>query len=380
MNKDNANYTRKEEHPLPDIFNQTLSYLRTQIVDRNAQISTVNAEKKLDIKPVEFQEVNLENYMDDKDIIDRTLWDLQNFRLFYIDVLGNIHLHNILPMDFDHRHINVVYKGRRGIPALEMMQEDVRSFFENMTTIPNSDSFRQRMWEELGDAFKEINRWYSDKDAFAKPVSVKRFIECGGPAGFGGELLGASVKQFADRQSTFLMVMGHNERKKFDDPSTPIPWIVLSPETSSGLTNIDYELSQGYKDRGAYLSFFKRDEKGAITGIKQWGYPIADEKKGKKQKDISVIKDITLTDIEGLTDEQREMLESLTDGKNFMKWYRMKALTEMRRLLTVLIEEAGRRGRYEKEEKFKKLQISIDVKIDNEDISSSPAKLSVFEV
>jgi hypothetical protein len=63
-----------------------------------------------------------------------------------------------------------------------------------------------------------------------------------------------------------------------------------------------------------------------------------------------------------------------------MKWYRMKALAEMSRLLTVLIEEAGRRGRYEKEEKFKKLQISIDVKIDKEDISSSPAKLSVFEV
>ena len=59
MNKDKSGYTRKDEHPLPDIFNQTLSYLRTQIVDRNAQISTVNAEKKLDIKPVKFKEVNL---------------------------------------------------------------------------------------------------------------------------------------------------------------------------------------------------------------------------------------------------------------------------------------------------------------------------------
>lgn len=380
VNKDNPNYTRKEEHPLPDIFNQTLSYLRTQVVDRSAQISTINAENNLDIKSVEFREVNLKNYMDDKDIIDRTLWELQNFRLFYIDILGNIHLHNILPMDFNHRHINVVYKGLRGIPALEMMQEDVRSFFENMATIPNSNSFRQKMWEILGDAFKEINRWYSDKDAYAKPVSVKRFIECGGPAGFGGELLGASVKQFADRQSTFLMVMGHNERRKFDDPSTPIPWIVLSPETSSGLTNIDYELSQGYKDRGAYLSFFKRDEKGEITGIKQWGYPVADEKKGRKQKDVSVIKDITLTDIEGLTDEQKEMLISLTDGKNFMKWYRIKALTEMRRLLTVLIEGAGKIGRFEKEVRFKKLQISTDAKIDKEENTSSPKMLRVFEV
>ena len=74
------------------------------------------------------------------------------------------------------------------------------------------------------------------------------------------------------------------------------------------------------------------------------------------------------------------MLESLTDGKNFMTWYRIKALTEMRRLLTVLIEEAGRRGRFEKEERFKKLQISTDVKIEKEDTTVSPKVLRVFEV
>lgn len=368
LNKDDPKYTRKEEHPLPDIFSQTLAYLRTQVVDRNAQISTINAENNLDIKPIEFQEVNLQNYMDDIDIITRTLWDLQNFRLFYIDVLGNIHLHNILPMDFEHRHINVVYKGLRGIPALEMMQEDVRSFFEKMTTIPSSDSFRKKMWEFLGEAFLEINRWYSDKEAHAKPVSVNKFIECGGPAGFGGELLGASVKQFADRQSTFLMVIGHNERKKFNEPSMPIPWIVLSPETGSGLANIDYELSQGYKDRGAYMSFFARDEKGEVTGIRQWGYPEADTKAGEKPEDISVIKDITLLDIDGLTEEQVAMLKSLTDGEKFMKWYKLKALTEIKGLITVLIEGAGKIGRFDKEKEFKKLQIDIENRISKENV------------
>ena len=380
LNKDDPKYTRKEEHPLPDIFSQTLAYLKTQVVDRNAQISTINAENSLDIKPIKFQEVNLENYMEDLDIVTRTLWDLQNFRLFYIDVLGNIHLHNILPMDFEHRHINVVYKGLRGIPALEMMQEDVRSFFEKMTTIPSSESFRKKMWEYLGDAFLEINRWYSDKEAHAKPVSVNKFIECGGSAGFGGELLGASVKQFADRQSTFLMIIGHNERKKLNDPSMPIPWIVLSPETGSGLANIDYELSQGYKDRGAYMSFFARDEHGKVTGIKQWGYPEADTRVGEKTEDISVIKDITLSDIDGLTDEQVMMLKSLTEGEKFMKWYKQKALTEMGGLLTVLVEVAGKIGRFDKEKEFKKLQIDIENKTTKEDVSFQQIVSGFMEV
>jgi len=363
LNKDNRNFTRKSELVLPDIFSQTLAYLRTQVVDRNARLSTLNALHGLDIRAIEFKEVHLDNYRDDPDIVARTLWELQNFRLFYIDVLGNIHLHNTLPMDFDRRHIEVVYKGMRGIPALEMMQEDVRSFFENMPTIPDSSSFRKKMWERLSEAFCEINRWYSDREAYAKPVSVKKFIECGGPAGFGGELLGASVKQFADRQSTFLMIIGHNERRKFDDPSTPIPWIVLSPETNSGVVNIDYELSQGYRDRGAYLSFFARDEKGEITGIRQWGYPEANDKRGQKQDDITVIKDITLSDIHGLTEGQIGMLKQLSDGKWFMRWYRTKALYEMRYLIARLVEQAGKTGRFEKEEKFKVLQIEIEDKI-----------------
>jgi hypothetical protein len=363
FHKDDPYYAPKKEKILPDIFEQTLEYLKNQQQSRNTKIDRLNKKHGLDIRHIEFQEANLHNYMDDPDVIDRTLWELKNFRLFYIDILGNIHLHNVLPMDFEHRHLDVVYKNLRGIAALEAMQEDVRHFFEEMTTIPKSEGFREKMWEHLGVVFTEINRWYSDKDAYAKPVSVKKFIECGGPAGFGGELLGASVKQFADRQSTFLMVIGHNEPKKFDDPDTPIPWIKLSPETSSGLVHIDYELSQGYKDKGAYLSFFARNDKGEITGIKQWGYPPVNKLDGRKQSDIRRIRDITLTDIEGLTAKQVEMLKLLTDGKTFMKWYRKKALKEVERLLSVLIEEAGKTGRFVKEKKFMKLQVDVYKKI-----------------
>ncbi len=363
LHKDDPTYQRKEEHPLPNIFIQTLDYLRTQHVHTNTKIAILNEDKRLNIHPIEYREVNLENYREDPDIIARTLWELKNFRLYYIDVLGNIHLHNILPMDFEHRLINVVYKGRRGLAALELMQEDVRQFFEHMRTIPNSESFRMRMWETLGKAFLEINRWYSDKEAHAKPVSVKKFIDCGGPAGFGGELIGASVKQFADRKSMFLMIIGHNERKKYDDPDMPVPWIYLSPETDSGLANIDYELSQGYKDRGAYLSFFLRDKKGEITGIRQWGFPLAEKGAGQKQSQIRRIKDITLEDINGLDVKQIEMLKMLKDGKKFMTWYRKKALKEIERHLSLLVEEAGKVGRFVKEEKFLKMQVAVFKKL-----------------
>lgn len=361
--KDDPYYERKEELPLPDIFEKTLEYVKTKQKERDAKIDDLNKKYGLDMRHVAFQEANVQNYRDDPDVIARALWELKNFRLFYIDILGNIHLHNVLPMDFEKRHLEVVYKNLRGIEALEVMQEDVRHFFEEMTTIPNSDGFREKMWENLGVVFTEINRWYSDKDAYAKPVSVKKFIECGGPAGFGGELLGASVKQFADRQSTFLMVIGHNEPKKFDDPDTPTPWIKLSPETSSGLVNIDFELSPGYEHKGDYLSFFARDDRGEITGIKRWGFPPVNKTQGNKQSDIIRIKDLTLTDIEGLTAKQVEMLKLLTEGKTFMKWYRKKALKEVERLLSILIEDAGRTGRFVKEKKFMKMQVDIYKKI-----------------
>jgi hypothetical protein len=363
LHKDDPNHQLKPQHELPDIFVRTLTKVRAEVIAKNETIARLNAENGLDIKPVAIREATLENYMDDPDVINRALWDLKNFRLFFIDILGNIHLHNLLPLDFNQRVIQVDYKNRHGIQALEKMQEDIRSFFEKLDTIPNSQAFRLKMWEELGEALLEINRWFSDHKAFAKPVSVKKFVECGGPAGFGGEFLGISGKRFSDRQATFLMVIGHCERKKFDDPDTKIPWITFSSRTQSGLANIDYELSQGYSDRGAILTFFKRDENGFTTGLRKWGYRVIDKDKGEKSSDITLIEDMTDTDISGLGVRQAAMLKYLSDGTNFLQWCRMKAMKEIDDLLVDAIEDAGRTARFEKEKLLHRIQRDVKEKI-----------------
>jgi hypothetical protein len=396
-NKDKPGYVRKTEHPLPDIFRQTLAYVREQAALNNAKIANINTEHKLDIKPNAYREVNLDNYRDDPEVISRALWDLQHFRLFYMDILGNLHLHSLLPLDFEHRRMDVEYKELHGISALEQMQEDIRSFFEGMDTIPDSNAFRARMWKVLGPAFTEINRWYSDVDAYAKAVSVKRFADMGGPAGFGSEFIGTSVKQFADRQANFMVVMGHNDRKKFGDPDTLLPWISLSPETGSGLANIDDEMSKEYEDRGSIMTIFKRDEKGAITGIRRWGYPDAniiqrimlahailgnDMNKAArilyrkeylfKQSALTGIKDLTCLDLEGLNRDQAKMLKRLSNGKEFMRWYRMKILAELEPLLNKAVFEAEALGRSGKEKDLRRLRAQFE-KNKKPESASAPA-------
>ncbi|MBN1655576.1 MAG: hypothetical protein JXA30_17545 [Deltaproteobacteria bacterium] len=368
LHKDEPGYRFKDQHELPDIFSRTLAFVRTRVEERNLQIYSLNAEKGLDIRPIAYREVNFNNYMEDPDVIRRTLWDLKNFRLFFIDILGNIHLHNLLPLDFTRRVIEVQYKNRRGIRALEKMQKDIRGFFENLDDIPYSHAFRMKMWEALGEAFLEINRWFSDNKAFAKPVSVKKFVECGGPAGFGGEFLGISEKRFSDRQATFLMIIGHCERKKFDHPTTKIPWITFSARTQSGLANIDYELSEGYSDRGVILTFFKRDEEGRITGIRKWGYRAADKQVGENSSEVTSIEDMTEHDIEGMGARQVALLRYLSDGANFMQWCRYKALREIDSLLVDAIEEAGRTSRFEKEKCLEQIQRQVKEKIEKGEV------------
>jgi hypothetical protein len=368
QHKDDPGYQRQEQHDLPDIFAQTQAHLHQQVEERNAVIAAINAEDGLDIRPVRYREVNLDNYMKDPDVIERALWDLKNFRLLFIDILGNIHLHSLLPMDFEKRAVEVEYKSRHGIEALEKMQRDIRGFFEKLETIPRCHAFRMKMWQQLGDALLEINRWFSDDKAFAKPVSVKKFVACGGPAGFGGEFLGIREKRFSDRQATFLMILGHCERKKFDTPETGIPWIIFSALTESGLANIDYELSEGYGDRGAMLTFFKKDADGRITGMRKWGYRPANRKKGEISADITSIEDLTASDIAGLERRQVALLRHLADGTNFMQWCRLKALRRIDYLLVDAIEEAGRTARFEKEKVLGRIQRRVKDKIEKGEI------------
>ncbi|MFA6359044.1 MAG: hypothetical protein WCY09_10400, partial [Candidatus Omnitrophota bacterium] len=337
--KDKAGYLRQSELLLPDIFTEIMKYLFRKKDEYNQIIMDINNEHRLDLPAIEFNEVSLSNYWRDPEIIARTLWELKNFRLFYVDILGNLHMHNIVPIDYEKGGFAVEYNGLHGLPALELMAEDVRVFFQDLETIPDSMAFRRKMWQELGPIFTIINSWYSDIDAHAKAVSVKKFIDKGGLEGLGHEILGHVAQAFVDRESTFLVIWGHNERKKFGDMETALPWLYLYPSLESGIANIDFEMSEGYSDRGAVLTFFKRDALGRITGLRKWGY----------RKESAIIDDLTFEDVEGLGSEQLEMLKTLSGGESFMRWYKIKALKHMAEESRLLIQMAQEKRRPDKE-------------------------------
>ncbi|MDD5129369.1 MAG: HAD-IIB family hydrolase, partial [Candidatus Omnitrophica bacterium] len=335
LRKDEPGYVRQPELHLVDVFTESLRFLRQRKQEYNQSIREINAAYLLDIPEIEFPEVNLENFWRDPEIIERALWELKNFRIFYVDILGNLHMHNIMPVDYERGEFIVGYKGMKGLPALELMCEDVRVFFQDLETIPDSMAFREKMWQELGEAFSVINSWYSDIDVHAKAVSVQKFVENGGLEGLGHEALGHIKQECVDRESTFLVVWGHNERKKFTCLENPFPWIYLYPELQSGIANIDFEMSEGYSDRGAVVTLFMRDESGMVSGLRRWGYP----------EKSSIVRDMTFEDTEGIGEEQLAMLRELSDGKSFMRWYKRKALMhiiEEGRNIALMAAEQGR--------------------------------------
>ncbi|MFA5068950.1 MAG: hypothetical protein WC487_02395 [Candidatus Omnitrophota bacterium] len=343
LNKDNPSYSRQDELALPDILRETLSYLRLKKKEYNSVIMEINQKYFCDIAPmsiplIHFNEVNLDNYRQDREIVDAALWELKNFRLFYVDILGNLHMHNILPIDYKNGGFAVFYKGLRGLPALELMAEDVRSFFEDMDALPDSAEFRKEVWGKLGGIFTTINDWYSDKTAYAKAVSVRQFVDAGGLESLGHEILGHVNQVFVDRESSFLVFWGHNERKKFEDRSTALPWIYLYPASGSGLANIDNEMSEGYSDMGAIVTFFKRTANGNITGLRMWGY----------RKGSTEIEDLTMENITGICKEQKDMLVELSGGVSFMQWYRKKAVDHILKESRALLDTAKGQNRPDK--------------------------------
>ncbi len=337
--KNDPGYQKQPEIQLPNILQETSKHLRAKKHEYNFKIDIINKKYNLKLPYIEFDEVSLDNYWRDPDVIERALWELKNFRLFYVDILGNLHMHNILPIDYKRGGFDVEYKGLRSLPALELMAEEVRLFFEDLHTIPDLMAFREQAWAELGEIFTIINSWYSDLDAYSKTVSVKKFIDEGGLEGLGHEILGHITQTFVDRESSFLVIWGHNERKKFTDSLITLPWIYLYPGLNSGIANIDYEMSEGYSNMGAVLTFFKRDSKNMITGMRMWGY----------KNSSNDIKDVTFEDTAGLNPEQQQMLQTLTDGKKFMKWYKRKALKHIAEEAKRLIEMARNKQRPDKE-------------------------------
>lgn len=342
----NPNDTELQAKPfeeLPDIFIETSKALQAYIEDRNKEIQAINSRNQLTLPVIQFNVLTRENFHRDPEVIERTLWELKNFRLFYVDLLGNLHMHNILPLKLE-GGFDVSYGGKEGLEALELMSQEVRAFFQDWDTIPDDDTFREKMWERLGPIFEIINSWYSDKPGFvfAKAENVKAFIENGGLEKLGLGILGHTTQIFAPRKTTGFVIMGHNERGKFEGEKARLPYVVLYPEIGSGVFNIDYELSPGYSNRGAILTFFKRDTRGRMTGIRLWGYKPGSDK----------IEDLTFHDVEGMNAEQRQMLEKLSDGQSFMKWFREKTLSVMADHLEELIAQAKSTGRMDKAQQF----------------------------
>ena len=350
-NKDNPDWERLQENPLPDIYKEVMSYLQMTREEYNRRIEGINEEHGLDLPLIDFNMVTMENYWRDKDIIDRALWELKNFRLSYTDLLGNLHMHNILPVNRAHGGFSVFYKGVKGLPALELMSRDIRGFFQDMTTIPDSMAFRRRMWEELGEAFQTINEWYSDVGAYAKAVSVVEFVNSGGLQAAGHKILGHVTQTLAQREASFMVFWGHNERKKFLSSETALPYIFPYPELGSGIVNIDFEMSEGYSDRGVILTFFKRDDNGKMTGFRKWGY---------RDSDGEIIEDLTFDDTDGLSDEQGRMLETLADGRKFMEWYKNKVLTQVVQESEMLAKRARGAGRPDKEDRARTILKKAD--------------------
>ncbi len=305
---------------LPDPLEITNVYLREQIEVRNNKIRTINEELGLNLYPIRVNFLDYSNFHKDPSIIERTLWEGQNFRLFYIDAYGFLHLHGLLPFDSETGEIKVFYGGLTGLKALELMQSQVRIFFEGMKTIPDTPEWRKKMWEEIGPILEEVNSWYSDKTKIAKPANLYKFVNAGGM----GMLKSSEINNtnsgssaFADRGVSSGMIYGHNPmgnlRAENDSP-TPLPWInpFIEPENTFQIL-IDWQMSEGYTDQGGLFSIFRRDENGEITGLRAYGY---------KNMGDKTISDISSDNITVISPAQKEFLLQLSKMEGFAELQR----------------------------------------------------------
>jgi|GEM_PF-2882128 len=348
--------------PLPDIFSETLKITRAKKAEYQKRIEVLRRTHP-DLPGFEsFSILDLTNYDQDREIVYSAIKQLKKFRLFYIDLYGNLHLHNLIPFDEQGR-FSVKYREQEGLAALELMTRDIRRFFESLTDaeiesyISGNDSargqFRKKIWNKTGEAFTEIISWYSDRLLHAKVDRVKAFAQKGNV----GWLLGHTVGSFADRSPNGFIIMGHNERSKF--PNKQASHITLWPEFGEGLLTVDGEMSPGYKHLGLIVTFGLRDVNGHVTGLKFWGFP---EKKAGV--DADVIQDLTLEELVTLRDKahkkanqpealpegedraewakleasitkQLPFFEKLTDGKTFLKWSLFKTVKELERQLNI---------------------------------------------
>ncbi len=361
--------------PLPDVFQETLKYTY-EVVEKYEESVRKLKQQGVDLA-TDFKSIRVvtrDNYQQDPDVLNNMLWQVQKFRLFYIDILGNLHMHNIIPMDYEAGGMAVHYRGLDGIAALELMTKDIREFFEQVTIDdlmgpPEKISeFRQRMWNAVGEAFTIINSWYSDRVPVAKAIAVQKFIQEGNIEWYLG-----SAGAFVDREISGVVFWGHNEAKKFVEAN--LARFIIYPQHGSGLINIDGGMSKGYENRGLEVTFGLRNEAGHIQGLQAWGY----HSKGTDQ-DTETVVDLTrsgeLTD--AMSDEQKVLLGHLTHGPTYLRWQRHKILTLLDRGLESFLRSSTGQRR-EKIVKLRKLQKHVHehLKSDKDPLRSIEAVRSI---
>ena|GEM_PF-6828876 len=342
-NAERSAQEQKPYHSLPNIFEKILHHTREQRELANAFVRNVEQDFEVQSLPrIEFYEVNMDNYWRDPKVVAKALWDGRKFRLFDINILRALEQHGMMPFNQDAGGFDVTYKGLTGLDALQLMQEEVQEFFEPLKTLPDTEVFRKEMWDKIGEILSIVNDWYSDKTQYAKIAKFKKALlpDMGAAATQNGLWAGlAKMTSGAGRSVGWgtLLILGHNESGKLTD----FPWAFLNPELATGLLQIDQSLSEGYENRGGILTMLKRNPDGQVTGLRLWGYAAPE---------ATEITDLTRDErfLKNMTPEQRAMLDKLTDGEGFMRWYIQQTNKYLEIEAGQMLEEAEQQGRHDK--------------------------------
>lgn len=307
---------QKPQFSVPTTFHLTAKHAQEQLSKIKAQIDALNQLVPSDFFPnPDLTLVTPENYRSNNVVVDTALWNLKHLRLVYVDTYGNAYLHGIIPIEENSLDFNVQYKGLPGVAAIERMQYDIRRFFEKYDTIPDTAEFRALMDQEVGEAFRILNNWYSDKTAYLKPSAFKKFLAKGGPASYSYTAT-SPLHARVYNPSAGLMHVGHIDLTKMRDAKAPY-WIF---GLISGIINGDHDLSEAYTGLGAVISHFMRDADGRLTGLRRFGYQEtvaslskdlkdAEKEKKKAEKSLAALGEITADNESEVSKYQQEIGE-----------------------------------------------------------------------
>ncbi|MBP9865872.1 MAG: metallophosphoesterase, partial [Candidatus Omnitrophica bacterium] len=284
------------QNSVPTTFPLTAKHAQEYLDKINAQIMALQSLVALpQVSGQDLKLVTADNYRANNVVVDTALWNLKNLRLVYVDAYGNAYLHGIIPIEENSLDFKVQYKDLSGVVAIERMQYDIRRFFETYQTIPDTPNFRATMEREVGEAFRILNNWYSDKTAYLKPAAFQEFLNKGGPAAYSYSADSAFHARVYDPRNG-LMHVGHIDLTKMRDAKAPY-WI---SGMRGGTANGDNDISEGYYGLGGVITHFMRAAGGHLTGLRRFGYEetvaslskdLKDTEKEKKKKE-KTLKDL----------------------------------------------------------------------------------------